>query len=67
MTDIRKDSVDLLTALVNERPQLTVHLLVWDYSVLYALEREPFPTLSLGWRTPRRSSPIICQWSPTST
>ena len=46
--------VDLLTALVNERPQLTVHLLVWDYSVLYALEREPFPTLSLGWRTPRR-------------
>jgi phosphatidylserine/phosphatidylglycerophosphate/cardiolipin synthase-like enzyme/uncharacterized membrane protein YdjX (TVP38/TMEM64 family) len=46
--------VDLLTALVNERPQLTVHLLVWDYSVLYALEREPFPSLSLGWRTPRR-------------
>ena len=46
--------VDLLTVLVNERPQLTVHLLVWDYSVLYALEREPFPTISLGWRTPRR-------------
>jgi phospholipase D1/2 len=46
--------VDLLTALVNERPELTVHLLVWDFSVLYALEREPFPTVSLGWRTPRR-------------
>jgi len=46
--------IDLLTALVNERPQLTVHLLVWDYSMLYALEREPFPTVSLGWRTPRR-------------
>ena len=46
--------VDFLTVLVNERPQLTVHLLVWDYSVLYALEREPFPTISLGWRTPRR-------------
>jgi len=45
---------DFLTVLVNERPQLTVHLLVWDYSVLYALEREPFPTISLGWRTPRR-------------
>jgi hypothetical protein len=30
-----------------------VHLLVWDYSVLYALEREPFPTVSLRWRTPR--------------
>ena len=46
--------VDFLTALVNERPHLNVHLLVWDYSVLYALEREPFPTVSLGWRTPRR-------------
>jgi hypothetical protein len=45
--------VELLTALVNERPELKVHLLVWDYSVLYALEREPFPTVSLRWRTPR--------------
>jgi phosphatidylserine/phosphatidylglycerophosphate/cardiolipin synthase-like enzyme/uncharacterized membrane protein YdjX (TVP38/TMEM64 family) len=46
--------IAFLTALVNERPSLTVYLLVWDYSVLYALEREPFPTLSLGWRAPRR-------------
>ena len=46
--------VDLLTALVNERPQLTVHLLVWDHSVLYALERELFPIVALGWLTPRR-------------
>ncbi|TMJ32652.1 MAG: hypothetical protein E6G96_05850 [Alphaproteobacteria bacterium] len=43
-----------LTALVNERPDLLVHLLVWDYSMLYALEREPFPIFSLGWRTPQR-------------
>jgi phospholipase D1/2 len=46
--------IDLLTALVKERPRLKVHLLVWDYSVLYALEREPFPSVSLGWRLPRR-------------
>src|SRR6476661_2763828 len=46
--------IDLLTALVNERPQLTVHLLVWDHSVLYALERELFPIVALGWLTPRR-------------
>ena len=49
-----EDFIDFLTALVNERPGLTVQLLVWDYSVLYALERELFPTLSLGWRTPPR-------------
>jgi phospholipase D1/2 len=43
-----------LTRLVDERPQLTVHLLAWDFAVLYALEREPFPSLKLGWNTPPR-------------
>ncbi len=46
--------VDFLSALVRERPDLTVHLLLWDYSVLYALERELFPTLALHWATPRQ-------------
>jgi phosphatidylserine/phosphatidylglycerophosphate/cardiolipin synthase-like enzyme/uncharacterized membrane protein YdjX (TVP38/TMEM64 family) len=45
---------EFLTRLVHERPQLTVHLLAWDYAVLYALEREPFPSLKLGWNTPAR-------------
>jgi phospholipase D1/2 len=43
-----------LSALAEERPQLRVHLLLWDYSVLYATERELFPTLSLQWKTPPR-------------
>jgi phosphatidylserine/phosphatidylglycerophosphate/cardiolipin synthase-like enzyme/uncharacterized membrane protein YdjX (TVP38/TMEM64 family) len=46
--------VDFLSALVRERPELTVHLLLWDYSVVYALERELFPTLALHWSTPRQ-------------
>jgi phospholipase D1/2 len=46
--------IDLLSALVNERPQLRVHLLVWDYSVLFALERELLPSISLHWRMPRQ-------------
>ena len=45
---------DFLTRLVHERPHLTVHLLAWDFAVLYALEREPFPSLKLGWNTPSR-------------
>ena len=45
---------EFLTRLVNERPELTVHLLAWDYAVLYALERETFPSLKLGWNTPDR-------------
>ena len=36
------------------RPDLHVHLLLWDYSLLYAGERELLPRLSLGWRTPDR-------------
>jgi len=45
---------DFLSALVRERPKLTVRLLLWDYSVLYANERELFPRISLGWKTPDR-------------
>jgi phospholipase D1/2 len=45
---------EFLTRLVEERPELTIHLLAWDYAVLYALEREPFPSLKLGWNTPPR-------------
>jgi phosphatidylserine/phosphatidylglycerophosphate/cardiolipin synthase-like enzyme len=48
------DLGDFLTRLARERTHLTVHLLAWDYAVLYALEREPFPSLKLGWNTPSR-------------
>lgn len=43
---------DFLSELVRLRPNLQVHLLLWDYSLLYAGERELLPRLSLGWRTP---------------
>jgi phospholipase D1/2 len=43
-----------LGALVEERPALNVYLLLWDYSLLYAVEREPFPLLALQWKTPPR-------------
>jgi phosphatidylserine/phosphatidylglycerophosphate/cardiolipin synthase-like enzyme/uncharacterized membrane protein YdjX (TVP38/TMEM64 family) len=46
--------IDLLNALIDERPWLRVYLLVWDYSVLFALERELLPSISLHWRLPRQ-------------
>jgi phosphatidylserine/phosphatidylglycerophosphate/cardiolipin synthase-like enzyme/uncharacterized membrane protein YdjX (TVP38/TMEM64 family) len=46
--------VDFLNALLKRQPKLVVHILVWDYSLLYATERELFPLLSVHWRTPRR-------------
>ncbi|MGH8194547.1 MAG: VTT domain-containing protein [Woeseiaceae bacterium] len=43
-----------LEHLIAKTPGLTVHLLLWDYSLLYALDREPLPSLNLKWRTPER-------------
>jgi hypothetical protein len=43
---------ELLRSLAKERPRLKVHLLLWDYSVLYALEREPLPIAKFQWNTP---------------
>ena len=45
---------EFLSELVTTRPDLNVQLLLWDYSLLYAGERELLPRLSLGWRTPDR-------------
>src|SRR5262249_42499407 len=45
-------SREFLVRLVLERPDLPVHLLAWVFAVLYAREREPFPSLKLGWNTP---------------
>ena len=38
-----------LQALAERNPQLRVNLLLWDYSSIYALERESFPLVKLAW------------------
>jgi phosphatidylserine/phosphatidylglycerophosphate/cardiolipin synthase-like enzyme/uncharacterized membrane protein YdjX (TVP38/TMEM64 family) len=43
-----------LERLVEQRPELKIRLLLWDYSLLYALDREPLPSLNLKWRTPKQ-------------
>jgi len=43
-----------LDALVRQRSQLEVHVLDWDFAMLYALDREVLPIYSFGWRTHRR-------------
>ena len=42
---------EFLSALAKERRELQIQLLLWDYSVLYAFEREPFPLVNLQWNT----------------
>ena len=43
-----------LTALIEERPRLHIHVLLWDFAVLYAGEREWLPQWRLDWTTPER-------------
>lgn len=39
-----------LNALVKRRPKLKVRILVWDFAMIYALEREPVPLYKRQWR-----------------
>ena len=39
-----------LEALVRDKPDLRVHVLSWDFSVIYVLERELLPARSFGWQ-----------------
>ncbi len=40
-----------LNSLAEASPGLEIYLLIWDYAVIYLLEREPVPLYSLGWKT----------------
>jgi phospholipase D1/2 len=45
---------EFLSEIVSSKPSLEVYLLLWDFSLNYAGERELFPRLSLQWQTPPR-------------
>jgi phosphatidylserine/phosphatidylglycerophosphate/cardiolipin synthase-like enzyme/uncharacterized membrane protein YdjX (TVP38/TMEM64 family) len=43
-----------LNSLVRRRRRLQVHVLDWDYPMIYGLEREPPPLYGIGWKAHRR-------------
>lgn len=47
-----EDLLGYLEYLIVKRPELDVRLLLWDYSLAVALDREPLPSLNLKWLTP---------------
>jgi phospholipase D1/2 len=53
-SDLPRQLGDFLNALVSRRLNLHAYILDWDFSVIYALEREPFPVIKLDWRTHKR-------------
>lgn len=50
---------DFLHAVLAERPQLRIHVLNWDFAMLYALERELLPAYRTGWRRHRGMSFVM--------
>jgi phospholipase D1/2 len=45
---------DFLKRVISRRKDLHIHILVWDFAVIYALDRELFPEIKLNWQVPRR-------------
>jgi phospholipase D1/2 len=45
---------DTLEAMVRQKPELRVHVLSWDFSMIYVLERELLPARSFGWQNSER-------------
>ena len=45
---------EFLTALLRRKRRLKIHVLNWDFSMIYALEREWMPTAQAGWNRHRR-------------
>jgi phosphatidylserine/phosphatidylglycerophosphate/cardiolipin synthase-like enzyme/uncharacterized membrane protein YdjX (TVP38/TMEM64 family) len=45
---------DFLERLVEQRPQLQIHVLDWDFAMIYAPDREWLPLYKLDWTTHRR-------------
>ncbi len=45
---------NFLDGLVRDRDGLDIHILSWDFPLLYAMEREALPIFQLGWKSHRR-------------
>src|SRR4051812_4917086 len=46
--------LDFLNAVLAARPELQVHVLAWDFSMIYTFEREMLPSYKFGWRGHKR-------------
>jgi phospholipase D1/2 len=43
---------ELIAHIAGRRPDLTVYILLWDYTILYAAERQFLPSWDFNWATP---------------
>ncbi len=46
--------IDLLNRAARKNPKLHIYILVWDFSMVFMLDRETFPLFRFGWNAHRR-------------
>jgi phosphatidylserine/phosphatidylglycerophosphate/cardiolipin synthase-like enzyme/uncharacterized membrane protein YdjX (TVP38/TMEM64 family) len=52
MPDVPNTLLELIDHVARARPELKIRLLIWDFTLLYAADREPLPAVKINWRTP---------------
>jgi len=55
---------DLLDRLARGRPSLRIHVLSWDFAMIYALEREVLPVVRFDWWTHERMHFVLDDLHP---
>jgi phospholipase D1/2 len=53
-TDLPAELGDLIIAVLEQKPELNVYILNWDWAMLYTLEREWLPLFRPGWKKQTR-------------
>jgi len=48
-SDVDTELAALLARVLDRRPDLNIHILCWDFSTIYATERELLSQLKMGW------------------
>ena len=52
--DRQENLQQFIERLAQEKPDLNIYILEWDFAMLYSMERELWPRLSLDWQTHER-------------
>ncbi len=53
-TDLPVELGDLINAVLEQKPELNIYILNWDWAMLYTLEREWLPLFRPGWKKQSR-------------
>ncbi|MEJ2469854.1 MAG: VTT domain-containing protein [Desulfuromonadales bacterium] len=52
--DDQENLKQFVNRLAENKPELNIYILEWDFAMLYSFERETWPLVNFGWRTHQR-------------